>query len=199
MPFPHKLPRYLTAAILVASLGFFIALPVEAKVKKGRRATAQAKSKSRSVARSSRGRSSRRKIARRGKRNRVARNDLTFRAYPANYSLPDTIEVIENGYTDSDALSRWQNMPKPAHAISSNYLISDSTARVKRVNVRIDQSRVLEIQQALAGRGFYRGEMSGIYDDETIDAMRQFQASERIPVTGYPTAHALKRLGLAKW
>jgi hypothetical protein len=201
MPFPHQLPRYLTAALLVASLGLLIVLPVEAKGKKARRTTAQAKSKSRNVARSARGRSSRRNIARRGKRNRnrVARKDLAFRAYPANFSLPDTVEVIENGYSDSDALARWQNMPKPSNTFNSNYLPGDPAARVKRVNVRIDQSRVLEIQQALASRGFYRSEMSGIYDDETVDAMRQFQASERIPVTGYPTAHALKRLGLAKW
>jgi hypothetical protein len=201
MPFPQKLPRYLTAAILVASLVFVIVLPVEAKGKKARRATAQAKGKSRSFARSARGRSPRRNIARRGKRNRnrIVETDLAFGAYPANFNAQDSIEVIENGSSDSDALARWQNLPKPTNTFNSNYIPGDLSTPRKRVNVRIDQSRVLEIQQALASRGFYRSEMSGVYDDLTVDAMRQFQAKERIPVTGYPTAHALKRLGLAKW
>jgi len=57
----------------------------------------------------------------------------------------------------------------------------------------------MQIQQALNQRGFYFGEMTGVYDAETIEAMRRFQISQKISATGYPTAHALKRLGLANW
>ena len=57
--------------------------------------------------------------------------------------------------------------------------------------------RVIQIQKALKDRGFFSSEPTGIYDDETIDGMKAFQAKERIDVTGYPTAHALKRLGLS--
>jgi peptidoglycan hydrolase-like protein with peptidoglycan-binding domain len=57
-------------------------------------------------------------------------------------------------------------------------------------------SRALQIQLALKRRGFYTGEMTGEYDDATIESMRRFQTQQKIPVTGYPTAHALKRLGL---
>jgi peptidoglycan hydrolase-like protein with peptidoglycan-binding domain len=46
-------------------------------------------------------------------------------------------------------------------------------------------------------RGFFNSETTGVYDQATIDAMRRFQANQKIPITGYPTAHALKRLGLA--
>jgi peptidoglycan hydrolase-like protein with peptidoglycan-binding domain len=56
---------------------------------------------------------------------------------------------------------------------------------------------VLQIQQALNQRGFYGGEMTGVYDAATVEAMRRFQANQKISATGYPTAHALKRLGLA--
>jgi peptidoglycan hydrolase-like protein with peptidoglycan-binding domain len=76
---------------------------------------------------------------------------------------------------------------------------TDLAAPPKRVNVRMDASRVFEIQQALASKGFYQGEMTGVYDDSTVDAMRRFQLKENILATGYPTAHALRRLGLAKW
>jgi peptidoglycan hydrolase-like protein with peptidoglycan-binding domain len=58
-------------------------------------------------------------------------------------------------------------------------------------------SRALQIQQALKRRGFYTAEMTGEYDEATVEAMRRFQTQEKIRATGYPTAHALKRLGLA--
>ena len=60
----------------------------------------------------------------------------------------------------------------------------------------MDPGRVLQIQQALVSRGFLSGEASGIYDEATIEAMRQFQVSQKIDSTAYPTAHALTRLGL---
>ena len=43
------------------------------------------------------------------------------------------------------------------------------------------------------------GEPTGLYDEATVEAMRQFQTMSRIDVTGYPTAHSLKRLGLTHW
>jgi peptidoglycan hydrolase-like protein with peptidoglycan-binding domain len=60
----------------------------------------------------------------------------------------------------------------------------------------MDSARVVQIQQALARQGYYSGEMSGVYDEATVDAMHRFQLAQRIGATGYPTAQALKRLGL---
>ena len=65
--------------------------------------------------------------------------------------------------------------------------------------MEIESKRVIEIQEALAQKGFYTGPPTGTYDEATFDAMRRFQISNRIDVTGYPTAHALKRLGLTNW
>ncbi len=59
-------------------------------------------------------------------------------------------------------------------------------------------TRVLEIQQALIARGVLEQPASGQYDQATIDAMKVFQTREKIDVTGFPTAHALKRLGLSE-
>ncbi len=187
MPFPHTLPRLLTAAFLIAGLGFCVGLPVEAKSKKGRRATAQSKSKSS------------RQSARRGKRyrHRRAKNSFAFQPPPIESTVPDSIEVIEYGSTDSSMLARWLNPRKPSKTFNASFAPADLAAPVRQISVRMDQSRVIEIQQALTSRGFYQGEMTGVYDDATIDAMRRFQAKEKISVTGYPTAHALKRLGLA--
>jgi peptidoglycan hydrolase-like protein with peptidoglycan-binding domain len=65
-----------------------------------------------------------------------------------------------------------------------------------RKPLKIDGARALQIQEALKQRGFYSGELTGEYDQATVEAMRRFQTQEKIPATGYPTAHALKRLGL---
>ena len=194
MPLPHKLPQLLAAAVLVAGLVFCIDSPVEAKGKKGK-TSAQSNNKSRTQARSARGRSSRRGKARRAKRNRRA--GPVYNAYAAPPTYPDRIEVIEYG-TDSPSLAQWLNMPKPSNLFNLNFTPPDSSAPIKHRNVQMDQSRVVEIQQALASRGFYLGEMTGEYDNATVEAMRRFQVSEKIPITGYPTAHSLKRLGLAR-
>jgi|FLYL01.1.fsa_nt_gi peptidoglycan hydrolase-like protein with peptidoglycan-binding domain len=73
--------------------------------------------------------------------------------------------------------------------------------RVRRVAIvpgaRIPRERVLEIQNALIARGYLEGPPSGVYDAETVSAMKRFQQAENLDVTGYPTAHALRRLGLS--
>lgn len=58
--------------------------------------------------------------------------------------------------------------------------------------------RVLEIQNALIQRGFLQGEPTGTYDKATIDAMLSYQKSRNLRATGYPTAEALRDLGLTK-
>jgi peptidoglycan hydrolase-like protein with peptidoglycan-binding domain len=55
---------------------------------------------------------------------------------------------------------------------------------------------VIEIQNALISRGYLQSPPSGVYDDDTVAAMKRFQQSESLDTTGYPTAHALNRLGL---
>lgn len=65
-----------------------------------------------------------------------------------------------------------------------------------RPGSKIPTARVLDIQNALIAKGHLSKAASGQYDDATIAAMKAFQRAENIDATGYPTAHALKRLGL---
>lgn len=105
----------------------------------------------------------------------------------------DRIEVIE---WDKRQVSK---VPTPAGSgVSTTNTVSGGRPSVstKRIEVEIDSARVTQIQQALATRGFFSGEPTGVYDEGTIEAMRQFQMSQKIDVTGYPTAQSLKRLGL---
>lgn len=110
-------------------------------------------------------------------------------AVPARLSLPDRIEVIE------DASTKLNSPPyPPAEPAFRPFNIS-----IRKIDVNISPDRVTAIQQALAGKGCYAGEPTGLYDEATVEAMRQFQTMSRIDVTGYPTAHSLKRLGLTHW
>jgi Putative peptidoglycan binding domain len=202
MQFPPKmatkLPTLFTITIIITGFLLSISIPVEGKGKKKRRVTARSGNKTGSSSLSSRG-SSRGKTARRGRGSRYQAQSepLPLAAYQASPAYPDRVEVIEYGSSDSADLKRLLNMPN--RSTSSSLDSIDPSTRPKRVNVKMDPSRVFEIQQALAGKGFYQGEMTGVYDESTVDAMRRFQLKENILATGYPTAHALRRLGLAKW
>lgn len=62
----------------------------------------------------------------------------------------------------------------------------------------IPPERVTELQNALIKAGYMDGPASGLYDDATIDAMKQFQAKNGLSQTGLPSAPLLKKLGVPK-
>jgi hypothetical protein len=170
----------LTAVLLVIFIAWPFSATAEAKGRRGKSA--------------SRSKSSKRSTARRGQRrsNRAA-DDRDVAVIPETYPIaPDQIEVIESGTDSAVAISRKLNPPRYQKPPDP-----DQTLLTKRNGLKIDESRALQIQQALKQRGFYTGELTGVYDQATFEAMRRFQTQEKIPATGFPTAHALRRLGLA--
>jgi putative peptidoglycan binding protein len=62
----------------------------------------------------------------------------------------------------------------------------------------IPAERITEIQSALGKLGYFNGPTTGQYDDATIEAMKQFQSDNGFSATGWPSAHALKKLGVSK-
>jgi peptidoglycan hydrolase-like protein with peptidoglycan-binding domain len=56
--------------------------------------------------------------------------------------------------------------------------------------------RYKEIQKALADKGYLKSEPSGVWDAESIDAMRQYQTDRNLEPTGKLSAAALIDLGL---
>ncbi len=189
-----RFPRLLAAALFIVCVVWPCSLEIEAQGKKGKASASRSRGKSSK-------RSSGRSLARRSKKGRRSTNqsqhDLAFNS-PSNYPVvPDRIEVLEHGSSSSTDMAQYLNLPAARSQQSQNNSEPVAAATSRRRKVKIEASRVLQIQQALANRGFYSGEMTGVYDEATIDAMRRFQASEKIAATGYPTAHALKRLGLA--
>jgi hemolysin activation/secretion protein len=110
-----------------------------------------------------------------------------------NYPIvPDRIEVIEHG---SDKARVFQTL----QVQRLNLMANAQHVSNRRLSVAIDETRVTEIQEALAKRGYLTELPTGSWDQFTYEAMRRFQTEHKVDVTGYPTAHSLKLLGLTSW
>jgi hypothetical protein len=178
----------LIAVLLTVCVAWPFSAHVEAKGRKGKQG-ARSKSSKRSHAKRGKRRSSKAAAA-------LLEDDVA--AIPSTYPIaPDRVEVIESGSASSPDLARYLNLPPPSHQAPRASSETDPGSITRGKPLKIDGTRALQIQQALKQRGFYAGEMTGVYDQTTVEAMRRFQTQEKIPATGYPTAHALKRLGLA--
>jgi peptidoglycan hydrolase-like protein with peptidoglycan-binding domain len=59
-----------------------------------------------------------------------------------------------------------------------------------------DPERYQQIQQALADRGYFKGEANGTWGDDSVDALRKFQADQKLPDDGRISALSLTALGL---
>lgn len=176
---PKRFPALCAAASLVLCMMLVFSTEVEAKGKRGRK-------------------SSKRAAGRVAKHSRKHRGVQTAAQIPSDYSVvPDEIEVLEHGNSTSKDLSKYLNLP--SKAVSASFVDPQPATPNKRRNVSIDSTRVIQIQQALASRGYFQAEMTGVYDESTVDSMRRFQTDNRFVATGYPTAQSLRRLGLTNW
>jgi len=56
--------------------------------------------------------------------------------------------------------------------------------------------RYTEIQQALAKKGYFKGNANGVWGSDSVDALRRFQADQKLDGDGKLTARSLGALGL---
>jgi hypothetical protein len=127
----------------------------------------------------------------------VARATLppSFDAPPPRDTGPDVIDVIEH---DSPEAKRLDDLLR-SEMKTLQFSGVPNTSR-KKIDVgKMDEERIKQIQEVLAKKGYYTGEITGQYDEATIEAMRRFQETNRIDVTGYATAQSLRLLGLTDW
>jgi len=59
-----------------------------------------------------------------------------------------------------------------------------------------DPERYAEIQKALADRGYFHGDANGEWKDDSVDALKRFQADQKLPDDGRIGALTLTGLGL---
>jgi peptidoglycan hydrolase-like protein with peptidoglycan-binding domain len=79
---------------------------------------------------------------------------------------------------------------------ASSRKLPAKTAAKSRAQAAPTRDRIVEIQQALAREGFYQSAPSGKWDDETTQAMRNFQTAKGLVPTGKLGALSLQKLGL---
>jgi len=71
--------------------------------------------------------------------------------------------------------------------------------RVKTVPIvppHPDSDRLKEIQKALADKGYFKGEVNGVWDADSVAAMKQLQIDKNLAPDGKITALSLIGLGL---
>jgi peptidoglycan hydrolase-like protein with peptidoglycan-binding domain len=56
--------------------------------------------------------------------------------------------------------------------------------------------RYTEIQQALAAKGYYKGEANGVWGPDSVSALKRFQAEQNLQADGKIGALSLIALGL---
>jgi peptidoglycan hydrolase-like protein with peptidoglycan-binding domain len=59
-----------------------------------------------------------------------------------------------------------------------------------------DPDRYRQIQQALADRGYFTGQVNGEWNDDSVAALRRFQADQKLDGDGKIDALTLRGLGL---
>ena len=59
-----------------------------------------------------------------------------------------------------------------------------------------DPERYVEIQKALADRGYYKGQINGEWGDDSVDSLKRFQADQKLPDDGKLSSLTLQGLGL---
>jgi len=59
-----------------------------------------------------------------------------------------------------------------------------------------DPERYQQIQQALADKGYFKGEVNGQWGDDSVDALKRFQADQKLDSDGHLNALSLIGLGL---
>ena len=119
----------------------------------------------------------------------------SFDPPPPRETGPDIIEVIEDNSSEARKLDELYRQEVKSLQFSNIPNVSNKRMDLKKM----DAERISQIQEVLARKGYYLGATTGIYDDQTLNAMRKFQEDHKIDVTGYATAHTLKLLGLTDW
>jgi hypothetical protein len=73
---------------------------------------------------------------------------------------------------------------------------SGSRPAAPSYQLRPDAERYQQIQQALADKGYFKGEVNGQWGDDSVDALKRFQADQKLDNDGHLNSLTLIGLGL---
>jgi hypothetical protein len=112
-----------------------------------------------------------------------------LRAEPANPKPPQTkaaanSKKASSGKPAKSARAARSRGRRTRHAAGPSYQLHP------------DPGRYAEIQKALADRGYFKGEPNGQWNDDSIDALKRFQADQKLENDGKINSLTLIGLGL---
>jgi hypothetical protein len=88
---------------------------------------------------------------------------------------------------------------RAVHSTKSRSTKKSTRAKARpryRYQLQPTAQRYTEIQQALANRGYYKGEADGHWNEDSVDALRRFQQDQNLTPTGKLDSLSLIALGL---
>ncbi|MFL6351659.1 MAG: peptidoglycan-binding domain-containing protein [Bryobacteraceae bacterium] len=93
----------------------------------------------------------------------------------------------------SASSSKIQNSHKRGHSSKGK---RSARKRGPSYQLHPDPERYQEIQKALAERGYFKGEANGQWGDDSVEALKRFQADQKLPDDGKINSLSLIGLGL---
>ncbi len=82
------------------------------------------------------------------------------------------------------------------HIARARYTRKKRAVRGPSFQLHPDPDRYQEIQKALADRGYFKGEVNGQWGGDSVDALKRFQADQKLGDDGKISALTLIGLGL---
>ncbi len=67
----------------------------------------------------------------------------------------------------------------------------------KMESLKLSKDEIIALQNALIKAGVYKGQADGILNAATKHAIREYQTTNKLKVTGEPTAETLQHLGVS--
>jgi hypothetical protein len=124
-----------------------------------------------------------------------------FTVFAASVALPQSNTTNSNTTTKkSKTVAKTAATPKKT-ASSKKTVVSKKGKSSKKSVAATRQmaptpDRYKEIQQALVDKGYLKSEPNGVWDAQSMDALRQFQTDKKLSPTGKLSSASLIALGL---
>ncbi len=100
---------------------------------------------------------------------------------------------VKTSATTSSAHSRTPSHPLRGRTRSRRLA---HAAAAPSYQLHPDPERYTQIQQALADRGYFKGQPNGQWNDDSVDALKRFQTDQKLESDGKINALTLTGLGL---
>ncbi len=111
--------------------------------------------------------------------------------------LPLAAAPAEQKHSHAKAAKVSSSSPTIGHTRSRRGRRTRHLALAPSYQLHPDPERYRQIQQALATRGYFKGDANGVWGADSVDALRRFQTDQKIPDNeGKINALSLNSLGL---